>query len=87
MPNLKRGDAHLEIINTAADGTICIEGKTADVIFAWMQLSAAVATEIHVPLPALLAKCAAMGKAFEELNRHTEDCRIDLSHPAKGGTP
>lgn len=87
MADLKRGDAHLEIINTTVDGTICIEGRGVDVIFAWMQLSAAVATEVHVPLPALLAKCAAMGKAFEELNRHTEDCRIDLSHPTKGGTP
>lgn len=87
MPDLKHGNAHLEIINTSADGTIRIEGKRIDVIFAWMQLSAAVATEVHVPLPALLAKCAAMRKAFEELNRHTEDCRIDLSRPMKGGTP
>lgn len=87
MADLKRGDAHLEIINTVADGTIRIEGRGVDVIFAWMQLSAAVATEAPVPLHALLAKCAAMGKAFEELNRHTEDCRIDLSHLKKGGTP
>lgn len=86
MPDLKHGDAHLEIINTTVDGTIRIEGKTADVIFAWMQLSAAVATTIHVPLPALLAKCAALGKGFEELNRRTEDCRIDLSHLEKGNS-
>lgn len=87
MPDLKRGDAHLEIISTAADGTIRIEGETADVIFAWMQLSAAVATTVHIPLPALLAGCAALGKDFEALNRRTEDYRIDLSHLEKEGTP
>lgn len=87
MPDLKHGNAHLEIINTSADGTIRIEGKRIDVIFAWMQLSAAIATTVHVPLPALLAECATPGKGFEELNRLTEDCRIDLSHLKKGGTP
>lgn len=87
MPDLKRGDAHLEIINTTVDGTIRIEGNTNDVIFAWMQLSAAIATTVHVPLPALLAECAVLGKGFEALNRCTEDYRIDLSHPMKGGTP
>lgn len=75
MADLKRGDAHLEIINTSADGTIRIEGKRIDVIFAWMQLSAAVATTVHVPLPALLAECAVLGKDFEALNRCTEDYR------------
>lgn len=87
MADLKRGDAHLENINTVADGTIRIEGKRIDVIFAWMQLSAAVATTVHVPLPALLAECAVLGKDFEALNRCTEDYRIDLSHLEKGGTP
>lgn len=87
MPDLKRGDAHLEIVNTAIDGTICIEGKRIDIIFSWMQLSAAVAAEVHVPLPALLAQCATMGKAFEDLNRRTENCRIDLSNLTKESAP
>lgn len=36
MPEMKHGDAHLEIFNTATDGTIRIEGGQVDVIFAWI---------------------------------------------------
>lgn len=86
-PELKRGDAHLEIINTATDGTIRIEGERIDVIFAWMQLSTAIADAVHVPLPALLAQCAVLGPDFEKLNRRAEDCRINLTRPAKRGDP
>ena len=80
---MKHGAAHLEIINTERDGTIRIEGNRIDVIFAWMQLSAQVAEVVKVPLPQLLAQCALLGKDFEKLNRHAEDCRIDLSRPSQ----
>lgn len=79
---LKRGYAHLEIINTEKDGTVRIEGERIDIIFSWMQLSAKVSEMVKVPLPQLLAECAFLGKDFEELNRHAESCRIDLSRPS-----
>lgn len=77
------GDAHLEIVNSENDGYIRIEGKRQDTVFAWMQLTTAFAESVGVPLPELLVGCAALGKDFEELNRLSEDCRIDLSHPTK----
>lgn len=79
----KMGDAHLEIIGTPKGATIRIEGNRPDIIFAWMQLTASIAESVHVPLPMLLAQCAALGPEFEKLNRATEDCRIDLSRPIK----
>ena len=82
LHGMKRGEAHLEIINTVADGTMRIEGNRIDVIFAWMQLSVQVAEVAKVPLPQLLAQCAFLGKDFEELNRHAEGCKIDLSRPS-----
>ena len=77
---MKRGEAHLEIINTEKDGTIRIEGERIDVIFSWMQLSAQVAEVVKVPLPQLLAQCAFIGKDFEKLNRRAEDCRIEFPY-------
>ena len=79
----KFGNARLEIANSENDGYIRIEGKRQDTIFAWMQLTTAFAQSVGVPLPELLAGCAALGKDFEELNRLSEDCRIDLSRPGK----
>ena len=76
-------NARLEIANSENDGYIRIEGKRQDTIFAWMQLTTAFAQSVGVPLLELLAGCAALGKDFEELNRLSEDCRIDLSHPTK----
>ena len=77
------GDARLEIANSENDGYIRIEGKRHDTVFAWMQLTTAFAESVGLPLPTLLAGCAALGKDFEKLNRLSEDCRIDLSHPSK----
>lgn len=76
-------DARLEIVNSENGGYIRIEGERHDTVFAWMQLTTAFAESVGIPLPKLLAGCAALGKDFEELNRLSEDCRIDLSHPHK----
>ena len=75
---LKRGDAHLEISNTEKDGTVRIEGAKIDVIFSWMQLTAAVADTVKIPLPHLLAECAILGKDFEKLDRLAESFRIEF---------
>lgn len=79
---MKHGDAHLEIINTEKGGTLRIEGERIDIIFSRMQLSTKVAEMVKVPLPQLLAECAFLGKDFDELNRHAESYRIDLSRPS-----
>lgn len=80
-------NVHLEIVNTDTEGRTLIKGETIPVIFAWMQLSAAVAETVKIPLPALLAKCAVLGKQVEALNRYSEDYRIDLSHPVEPAPP
>ena len=79
----KFGNARLEIANSENDGYIRIEGKRQDTIFAWMQLTTAFAKSVGIPLSELLAGCAAMSKDFEELNRLSEEYRIDLSHPTR----
>lgn len=77
----------METVNTDAGGRTLVDGETIPVILAWMQLTAVVAEAVKLPLPALLAECAVLGKQVEDLNRHSEECRIDLSHPVKPASP
>lgn len=80
----KFGNARLEIVNSENDGYIRIEGKRHDTVFAWMQLTTVFAESVGIPLSELLSGCAVLGKDFKELNRLSENCRIDLSRPHKG---
>lgn len=79
----KFGDARLEVINERTKSCMRVEGMPHDVIFAWMQLTTQIAESVHVPLPYLLAQCAALGPEFEKLNHAVTACRIDLSRPIK----
>ena len=80
----KFGDAHLEIISTGESDGFRVEGRTTNVIFAWMRLTAVVAEDVGVPLTELLSMCAALGEELKSLSCQAETIRIDLSRPHKG---
>lgn len=85
LHGMKRGEAHLEIINTKKDTSIRIQGNKLEVIFAWMQMTVQIAEVVKIPLPQILAECAILGRDFEELNHCAGSCSINLSRPTKGG--
>lgn len=76
-------EAHLEIISNRASANIRIRGSETDIIFAWMVLTSRIAEKLKVPVPEMLALCAALHGDVENLNRSAETCEIDMSHFAK----
>ena len=76
-------EAHLEIISNRASANIRIRGSKTDIIFAWMVLTSRIAEKLKVPVPEMLALCAALRGDVENLNRSAETCEIDMSHFAK----
>nr|DAD85727.1 MAG TPA: hypothetical protein [Siphoviridae sp. ctP6113] len=74
---------HLEIIDEAGEATVRVEGKTADVLIAWVQLTASVAEFLNIQFPALLEVGKKSGWRTGEFNKTVETCRTEFSCPPR----
>lgn len=77
-------EAHLEITTGGLNASIRAKGDTKSLILAWALLTTHVAKKLKVPLPKMLAICAALRGDVEDLRRGAEICEIDLSGLRKG---
>lgn len=77
-------EAHLEITTGGLNASILAKGDTKSLILAWVLLTTHVAKKLKVPLPKMLAICAALRGGVEDLHRSAEICEIDLSGLRKG---
>ena len=64
-------EAHLEITTGGLNASIRAKGDTKSRILAWVLLATHVAKKLKVPLPKMLAICAALRGDVEDLRRST----------------
>lgn len=76
--------AHLAITTGDTGVYIQVKGDMDGLILAWVLLTTHVSKKLKVPLPKMLAICAALRGDVEDLRRGAEICEIDLSGLRKG---
>ena len=67
-------EAHLEITTGGLNASIRAKGDTKSLILAWVLLTTHVSKKLKVPLPKMLAICAALRGDVEDLRRGAEIC-------------